>query len=115
MLRETAIFQSVQDVAAFMGCHEQTVRKLIKTGQIPAIRVGARLKIDPADLFAFVKRQRIEPGGGQSLTETLVPAFSRRVVNAMSPIAKEIAQMLQAAGYIRVIEDDAPPERGGSR
>jgi hypothetical protein len=36
-----------------------------------------------------------------------VPVFSATSIRAMSPIAKEIAILLQQAGYIRVADDAA--------
>ena len=38
-----------------------------------------------------------------------IPIFSRQSIQAMSLIAKEIAKVLQEAGYIRVVENQPAP------
>jgi excisionase family DNA binding protein len=45
---------SVRAVASKLSVSEKTVRRLIESGRLPAVRVGARVRIDQAELEAFV-------------------------------------------------------------
>ena len=49
---------SVVQVAEQLGIHEQTVRKLIRSGDLVATPIGRRVLIHPADLENFVERHR---------------------------------------------------------
>jgi excisionase family DNA binding protein len=46
----------VNTVASVLDCCPATVRKLIRDGHIRSIKVGRQLRIDPADLEAFINR-----------------------------------------------------------
>jgi excisionase family DNA binding protein len=57
-----ARFLSVQQVAGLLGVSDETVRRTIVRGELPAIRAGARqLRIPEADLAAYLVRQREQP------------------------------------------------------
>lgn len=43
-------FLSVAEYAAHFDVSDDTVRRLIKSGKITAVRVGTQLRIDPAEL-----------------------------------------------------------------
>lgn len=49
---------SVKQAAHFLDCSDTQVRKLIKAGVLPAIRVGDMLKLDPIDLAVHVLAER---------------------------------------------------------
>jgi excisionase family DNA binding protein len=40
----------VRSVAAKLAVSEKTVRRLIEAGQLPALRVGGQIRIDPGEL-----------------------------------------------------------------
>jgi excisionase family DNA binding protein len=46
------------EVATFLGCSPAHVGILIRTKQLPAVKVGIRYRVDPRDLDKFVKRNR---------------------------------------------------------
>lgn len=46
------------EVATFLGVTTKTVHNLIASRQLPAVRVGSRWKVDPADLDKYVRRNR---------------------------------------------------------
>jgi excisionase family DNA binding protein len=46
------------DVATFLGCSPKHVNNLIREGHLPAVRVGARYRVDPVDLDKYVRRNR---------------------------------------------------------
>ncbi len=51
---------SIKDVVARLGVHEQTVRRWIKQGVVPAVLFGHRggYRIKASDLDAFLEAQR---------------------------------------------------------
>lgn len=48
----------VPETAELLAVSDSTVRRLIRRGALPAVRVGAQLKVARADLVAFVLEQR---------------------------------------------------------
>ena len=55
----------VPAVAAYAGVHENTVWSWIKTGKIPAVRLGARIvRIRKLDLDAFIESHLTLPVTG---------------------------------------------------
>ena len=52
---------SVREVAGQFGVHPETIRRLIHDGRLSAVRVGRLLRVDAADVEAFLARQRIKP------------------------------------------------------
>jgi excisionase family DNA binding protein len=52
---------SVREVAAKLGVHPETVRRLIHDGRLDAVRVGRVLRVDAAALEVFLARQRVKP------------------------------------------------------
>jgi excisionase family DNA binding protein len=61
---ETERWLSVQDVVERLGVHEQTVRRWIKTGELPAYALGDRAgyRVAPDDLQGFLDRRRVVGG-----------------------------------------------------
>ena len=49
---------TVPAVADYLAVHDQTVRKLIRRGDLLATRIGTRVLIDPRDLADFIERHR---------------------------------------------------------
>jgi len=48
----------VSHVAHRLSASHEYVRRLIREGKLPAIRLGTRWRIDPLDLQAFLDAQR---------------------------------------------------------
>lgn len=46
---------TVDQVAAALQIHKQTVRKMIKQGVIPSTRIGRAVRVDEGELVAFVR------------------------------------------------------------
>jgi excisionase family DNA binding protein len=64
MLLEPTIPQSLLSYRAaskILGCSDKTVWTLCKTGQLKAVRFGGNVRIDPADLQAFIERAKTAP------------------------------------------------------
>lgn len=45
---------SIRDVAARLSVSEKTVRRLIASGELPALKVGGRLRVDDGELRAWL-------------------------------------------------------------
>jgi excisionase family DNA binding protein len=65
-----------QEVARFLRLRVQTVYDYIHRGLLPAVRLGNRYRIDPADLQAFLNLQR---SGGPPAP---IPADNMALVDA---------------------------------
>jgi len=42
---------TVRAAAGRLGCGEETVRRMVKSGKLKCKRIGNQIRIDPADLF----------------------------------------------------------------
>jgi putative molybdopterin biosynthesis protein len=62
---------SINEVAQLLGISRPTVYALIRRGELIAIRVGERLRFDPADVRGYLERNR-EPN--QEMREAGFPA-----------------------------------------
>lgn len=51
---------TVAQTAAALQCSEDTVRRLIRSGQLPSVNVSARLtRIDPADVSRYIESRTV--------------------------------------------------------
>lgn len=57
----------VDEIAFYLDVSERTVRRLIKRGLLPAKRVGKQLRVDDADLCAFLERYSLRGNLGKVL------------------------------------------------
>ena len=51
---------TVREVCAILRCHEKTLYQWVQRGSLTAIRVGSKLKFDPADLAEFIESRRTQ-------------------------------------------------------
>lgn len=50
---------TVAQTAEALGCSEDTVRRLISSGQLPAVNVNVRLtRIEAADVYAYIESRK---------------------------------------------------------
>jgi len=47
-----------KDVATRLGVSERTVRELVKQGRIPRAKIMHSVRIDPADVAAFIEQAK---------------------------------------------------------
>ena len=52
---------SVQDVASRLGVHPETIRRLIHSGGLDAVRVGRVLRVHGAAVERYLARHRVKP------------------------------------------------------
>jgi excisionase family DNA binding protein len=53
---------SVAEVAGFMGISSRTVWNLIKSGELPSFRVGARVLMSKSALEQFIAQRTVKGG-----------------------------------------------------
>ena len=56
--RDSEALISVNVAAEVLGTSHMTVRRLIRRGELPAIRIGALIKIKHSDLTAFLENAK---------------------------------------------------------
>ncbi len=61
---EPPLLVDIKGAARLLSSTVWSVRELLWAKQIPHVRIGRRHLIDPADLRAFVERQKNGNGGG---------------------------------------------------
>jgi excisionase family DNA binding protein len=49
---------SIHELAELLGISRPTVYALVRRGQLVPIRVGERMRFDPADVRAYLERNR---------------------------------------------------------
>jgi excisionase family DNA binding protein len=47
------------EACPFLRCSKSTLYRLIRRGSLPVVRVGADIRIAPADLEAWVESQKV--------------------------------------------------------
>lgn len=52
------VFLSARDVAAHLGVSTKTVRRWIKTGDLPAHRLGGQIRMAEEDVISFTALRR---------------------------------------------------------
>lgn len=55
-------FFSIREVSSMFSVTQETVRNWIKAGDLPAIKVGNRIRIQRGDLVDFTKARYVAPG-----------------------------------------------------
>lgn len=55
------VYMTLPETARAARSGTSTVRRWIATGELPAVRAGRRLLIDPDDLRAFMRRRAVRP------------------------------------------------------
>ena len=61
-LHERARFLTVAEVASMMRVSSMTVYRLIKAGELPAVRVGKSYRVAEEDLDKYLARSYTEAG-----------------------------------------------------
>lgn len=50
---------TMKETAAKLGCTIRTVATLTQSGQLPRIKIGSIVRIDPRDLEAFIESRKL--------------------------------------------------------
>ena len=51
-------FYKVKDIAVILGISQRAANRLVKGGDLPAVRCGAALRVSADDLESFVQQRR---------------------------------------------------------
>ena len=62
MAREEINWLSTKEAARRLGITTRTLYRLIDSGQIPAYKFGRVIRLQEAEVDAFIEAARIEPG-----------------------------------------------------
>ncbi len=65
---------STPAVAEFLGVNQRTVYRLIDEGDLPAYKFGRVIRLQRADVLAYIERSRIAPGSLEHLYPEAVRA-----------------------------------------
>ena len=57
---------TVKEVVEFLSLSERTIFTMIKSGQLPASKIGGRWRVEPAAMRQFVAKQRRDGQGATS-------------------------------------------------
>jgi excisionase family DNA binding protein len=58
-----------KQAGALLGITERTVWTLVAAGELPAVRFGRSVRIDPADLRGFIDRSKAHAKGARENTD----------------------------------------------
>ncbi|APU16672.1 MULTISPECIES: helix-turn-helix domain-containing protein [Actinoalloteichus] len=96
---------SVEQVADRLGLHVRTVRGYIRSGRLPAVRIGKQYRIAPADLQALLGRPEPRPA------RVAAPEVSSIVqIDGVSPASADRLGTLVLAS-VNTARDPARPLR----
>ena len=91
---------TVNEVAQRLRLHEMTVRRQIRSGQLPAVRVGRRIRVREEDLEAFM-----EPPG---IRRDMTPEELREKIMA-TPSPEELARRRRVTEEMRQLRESVGP------
>jgi len=57
-------YMSLEDVADMLGVTYQLIYRLVRAGELPAVRLGKLYRISRADLDAYLERSKSTSGSG---------------------------------------------------
>ena len=58
---EHRAFLTTEEVLGYLNTTPRTIYRLIRSGELPAVRIGRQWRFRRADLDAWVERQRLGP------------------------------------------------------
>ncbi len=63
MMNEDKQFLSLEEVAKLLDVKYQLIYRLVRSGELPAVRVGRVYRVERADLDAYLERSKTGSGG----------------------------------------------------
>lgn len=82
---------SVAQVAERRGVCAETVRRAIRSGELPAVRVGSRLRIDPADLDRWDDSPRVATSHSAAQARRRSRRSSGVMTHALSQLSQSVS------------------------
>ena len=108
---------SIEEAARQMGRHPAHVRRLVRDGEIPAQKVGARWLVSES---ALRQRERLQPSAGRPLSPNMAWALLELAgdglradddVARVVPAMHELADRRMRHRLRRLLSDAPPPDR----
>lgn len=62
-MNEDKEFLSLEEVADLMGVTYQLIYRLVRSGELPAVRLGKLYRVSNADLRAYLEKSKTAAGG----------------------------------------------------
>lgn len=90
-LAPSQVMLSVAQVAERRGVCVETVRRAIRSGQLPAVRIGSRLRIDPADLDRWDDSARVAARSAAPPPRRRSRRSSGVMTRAVSQLSKSVS------------------------
>ena len=59
-------YLTIEEVSQLLNVDYQLIYRLVRTGEIPSLRIGRVYRIDAADLDAYLKAQKAAGPGGRT-------------------------------------------------
>jgi excisionase family DNA binding protein len=87
---------TVREVAAYLACAEETVKRLVRRGDLAATRVGARLRFRHADVAAYLEQRGRHPAS-QPLAAVLTTSGPARTAADVAVTTAELDDASVAA------------------
>jgi excisionase family DNA binding protein len=56
---QPSFIETIRDTASFLNLRDDTVRRLIASGKLPAMRVGGSIRVDPEALVAALRENPV--------------------------------------------------------
>jgi excisionase family DNA binding protein len=109
MPRNSEVF-TITEAAAFLGAHEQTVRRPARRGAIPAFKVGKDWRFRKEAILRWSEQQ--QPGRGGSRCSVLVvddeEAICKALVRVVEQFGCRARQALTGAKGLELVAQEAP-------
>lgn len=90
-------YLTVHEAVALGYCAESTLRRWIRLGRLPAVKIGGRVKIRPSDLEALARPVTSDPASDEDLNAAIkrlvakAPALSPGQVRELAAIFRGVA------------------------
>lgn len=111
MLGDEGRFYTVDEVAELLGLHVKTVRGYVRSGKLPAIRIGKSYRITAADLAAFTGQPPAPPARETVRRTRRVETTAIVHIDAASP--ETLRRVEALAGAAVLAPSRVPPAAGG--
>jgi excisionase family DNA binding protein len=98
----------IREAAAFVGAHEQTLRKLARSGVIPAYRIGANWRFRKAELVRWMNEQQRRPDGCSVLVVDDEEKICTALVGMLEGFGLRLRYALSGARGLELVAEEAP-------
>ena len=106
---ETQPLVSITEAARRMGVSRATAYRLVTRGDLPAVKVGAQLRIDPIELHSYIYGlEPVEQGSDEPLMVDALEKVIGQGEDWIRRAARFLPARVSASGVLRVDRGDVP-------